>query len=166
MKWGCGILAAAMLLTGCAAQPVYETIGDVWANEVSTGQPARLEFGVPEDVELAVMESDGSSKCYQIGNWMLWTEVRPGGDLQATLAALTGLDAPEVISHPLGAYDCAQTAWAVSDEEGDTVLRAAVISDGEYHYCLTLRAPQQEARQAGTLFAQVLGNVYLNDTAP
>ena len=161
------IIVILLLLTGlwgCSAEPVYETIGNVWDNPQLQSTPASIELAV-EGAQMAVMETDGNRKSYQVGNWMLWTEVRDGGDVLATMRDLTGLDDPQIISYPVGQYQCHETAWAVENEEGERVVRTAVISQGQYHYCLSIKAPQEEARQVGSFFTQLLKSVHINDTA-
>lgn len=160
------LLAALTILSGCAAEPVYETMGNVWAETQTEALPASIELGVPEDTQMEVMEQSESGACYQIGDWMLWTEVHQGGDILSTMRSLTGLEEPEIISYTSGAYPCHETVWAVGDDEGECIVRTAVLCHGPYHYCLSMKAPQEQARQMGQLFSQLLDNVYLNDTAP
>jgi len=155
------------MLTGCAAVPTYETIGNVWGNTPMEQVPASIEFGLPDDVQMEVMETTDSCKSYQVGDWMLWTEIHAGGDLLATMEMLTGLDADRlnIISYPQGRYQCHETAWSVCAEEGEYAVRTVVIPYGQYHYCLSLKAPVQDAEQAGNFFSGIVRNVYLNDTA-
>ena len=156
-----------LTLTGCGAEPTFETIGNVWDNPQAAQTPASIEFALPEDAQMEVMESTDDCKSYQIGDWMLWTEIVTGGDVMQTMENLTGMDADclNVISHPLGNYQCHETAWSAFDEEGESVIRTAVIPYGEYHYCLSLKAPKEDARKVGSFFSGILKNVYLNDTA-
>lgn len=158
-------LLVVLSMAGCAAEPTFETIGNVWDNPQPVDTPASIEFALPEDAQMEVMESNDACKSYQIGQWMLWTEVYSGGDVLATMAHLTGMEEPRIISHPLGQYQCHETAWSVSEEEGEYVIRTAVIPYGQYHYCLSMKAPMEDARQVGEFFAGILSNVYLNDTA-
>lgn len=160
-------LLAVLSITGCAAEPTFETIGNVWDNPQIRESPASIEFALPDDAQMEVMETADTGKCYQIGQWMLWTEILNGGDVAATMETLTGAsaDSLNIIEHPLGQYQCHETAWATSEEEGEYVIRTAVISKGEYHYCLSLKVPKEDARQVGSFFSGILRNVYLNDTA-
>lgn len=164
MKIGLLLLITALVLSGCTAEPTFETIGNVWENSHAEELPASIEFGLPDDIVMEVMESDDNCRSYQIGDWMLWTEICNGGDIAATMKMLTGMEDAEMISHPSGMYSCHETAWAVTEEEGEYVMRAAVIPKGAYHYCLSMKAPVEDARQMGEVFSQILENVYLNDT--
>lgn len=164
MKSYVGMLMIAIALSGCAAEPTFETIGNVWANTTAEELPASIEFGVPDDTQMEVMESNGSCRSYQIGEWMLWTEILDGGDIQETMQILTGMENPEMISHPSGAYQCYESVWTVTEEAGESVVRTGVIPKGAYHYCLSMKAPSAEAQQMGEAFRAILENVYLNDT--
>ena len=160
-------LLAVLTLTGCAAEPTFETIGNVWDNPQVQDSPASIEFALPEDAQMEVMESNDTCKSYQIGDWMLWTEIHEGGDVRATMQTLTGMEAEalNITTHPLGQYQCHETAWAASGDEGEYVIRTAVIPHGQYHYCLSLKAPKEDSRSVGNFFSRILRNVYLNDTA-
>ena len=160
-------LLTILTMTGCATEPTFETIGNVWDNPQMQASPASIEFALPDDAQMEVMESTDTCKSYQIGDWMLWTEIHSGGDVAATMETLTGIntDALNIISHPVGNYQCHETAWAASGEEGEYVIRTAVIPYGQYHYCLSMKAPKEDAQQVGSFFSGILRNVYLNDTA-
>lgn len=160
-------LLAILSMTGCAAEPTFETIGNVWDNPQIQDSPASIEFTIADDAQMEMMESTQTSKCYQIGQWMLWTEILSGGDVAATMETLTGIsaDALNIMEHPLGQYQCHETAWAYSAEEGEYVIRTAVIPQGEYHYCISLKVPMEDAQQVGSFFSGILRSVYLNDTA-
>ena len=153
-----------IILQGCGTQPVYETIGNVWENPQVQALPASIEFALPDDAQMEVMESTDSCCSYQVGDWMLWTEIRDGGDVMETIRSLTGMQEPVSIRHTTGQYPCYETAWSVVEEEGEYVLRTAVIPQGQYHYCLSIKAPQEDARQVGEFFTSVVKSVYLNGT--
>ena len=158
------LIFAVLMICGCTADPVYETMGNVWDNPQVQSEPASIEFGLPDDAQMEVMESDGLARSYRIGEWMLWTEICNGGDVEATMEALTGLEDPRIISHPAGVYTCYETAWAVGEEAGEFLVRTAVIPKGQYHYCLSIKYPQEDAVQVGSFFTEILNNVSLKNT--
>ena len=155
-----------MLLGGCGAQPVYETVGDIWQSGAEPEVPASLNFALPDDASMEVLESLDSCKSYAIGNWVLYTQILEGGDVAQTMYALTGTDTAEPIFHPVGAYDCYESVCSVMEEEGEYVIRTAVIPKGAYHYCLSIKSPAAEARPMGAFFGKLLKNVSITDTAP
>lgn len=166
MKQILGLVLLSGLLWGCAAQPMYETVGDVWSDG-STGEvPASVHFALPDDAQMEVMESLDSCKSYRIGNWILWTQVLDGGDVQQTLRLLTGVDTAQPVCHSIGAYECYEAVCSVMEEEGEFVIRTAVIPRGAYHYCLSIKSPVKEARTMGEFFSKLLKNVTITDTAP
>lgn len=161
-KW-ISLILTTLLLSGCGAEPVYETIGDVWANDEPVFAPAGIEFAAPEDAQMEVMEGDSGEKIYRIGDWELWTGTYTAGDLSATLEEVTGLQSGNltVISRQVGNYACHETAWTTTGEDGTWVAQTAVIEDGGYHYALSMMVPQEDADQLGRFFTQVLGSVNL-----
>ena len=157
-----------LCMAGCGAEPVYETIGNVWDNEQTVHSPSVIEFALPEDAQMEVLGNTDTGAVYQIGQWTLWTQVLEGGDVPRSMETLSGLkkDRLQIISHPLGSYSCYEAVWSAAEEEGETLVRTAVIPYGPYHYCLSLKAPAEQGEQAGGLFSGILENVYLNDTTP
>ena len=157
------LFLAALLLSGCGAEPVYETIGNVWENDEPVFAPAGMEFAVPEDAHMEVVEGSSGEKIYRIGDWELWTGTYSAGDLSATMEEITGLESGNltVISRRVGAYDCHETAWTTTGEDGTWVARTAVIEEGGYHYALSMMVPQEDADQLGSFFSQVLASVNL-----
>ena len=160
-------LVGILLLSGCASEPVYETIGDVWENTEPVVSPGRMEVPLPEGAEMEVLEANGDG-FYRVGDWELWTKVLSGGDLKKTLAALSGMDADSltVIDRNLQGYDCHETTWTVSSEDGIHVVRAGILDDGNYHYCLCVSVPEEEAGEAGEVFSQILQSVTIRNTDP
>lgn len=161
-----GLLLAAML-SGCGVEPVYETIGDVWGQAEPAVSPGRMRVLLPEGAEMEVMDGNGDS-FYRVGDWDLWTRVLSGGDINKTLETLSGLDAGclTVIDHKLGDYQCHETTWSATAEEGTQVIRAGILDDGSYHYCLCVSVPQEDATQVDELFEQVLEGTSIIHTAP
>lgn len=160
-------LAFALVLSGCAAEPVYETIGDVWEQTEPVVSPGRMEVPLPEGAEMEVMEANGDG-FYRVGDWQLWTKVLSGGDLKKTIQALSGMDADAltVIQRKMGDYVCYETTWTAAAEDGTQVLRAGILDDGTYHYCLCISVPQEDAGEAGAVFGQVFRSVTITNTAP
>ncbi len=132
-----------LLLTGCAAQPVYETLGDVWAEPVAAAQIREVQLSLPEDTAQPVLQGEQGSQIFICQDYEVWVETVPGGDMNGTLCAVTGREQQDLTvlktqENGVSRYDC---AWSATDEEGERVARTAVLDDGTYHYCLTALWP-------------------------
>lgn len=158
--------AAALLLSGCAAEPVYETIGDVCGNTEPVAAPGEITFA-PPDGAARETSADGSGRnIYTVGAWEIWTQVYPGGDIRATMEQITGLGAQAltVMERQANGMACYETAWTTTGENGSLVGRAAVMDDGNYHYCLGLLVPEDQAEGIGEVFSQLLTTVTVTNT--
>lgn len=158
---------AALLLTGCAAEPVYETIGDVWANSEPVSAPGMIEFAMPDGAQMEVLE-ESASRCYTVGEWEIWTQVCPGGDIRSTMAQVTGIgaDALTIVTRQMQGMACYETAWSTTGEDGMKVGRTAVMDDGNYHYCVSVTVPETDANEVAEFYGQILDSVTVSDTAP
>jgi len=155
------------MLSGCGGEPVYETIGDVWEQTEPAARPGRMEVPLPEGTQMEVMDGLGDSY-YRVGSWDLWTNVLPGGDVKKSIQTLSAMntDTLTVLKRSRGELECFETTWSVVSEEGQRVVRAGILNDGTYHYCLCISAPEEEAEDAGEVFAQILREVRITNTEP
>ena len=161
----CAILAG--FLSGCSVGPDYETIADVWEETRSAVNPGRLELPLPEGAEMEVMESSGDS-FYSVGSWDLWTKVLSGGDMERTLETISSVNAENMttVKRNMGAVSCTETVWSVASEEGQRDVRAGVLDDGGYHYCICLSAPEEDAEEAAQVFRELLSSARIIHTEP
>ena len=141
------LIIAGMLLTGCSA-PVYETLGEV--EHVSATQPRQRKtvLEIPEDA--AILTASGGDMLYTCGGYTMSLQSLAAGDLSSTVRALSGYDLSqltilETVCEDHTRYDW---VWTSAGEMGDVVCRAAVLDDGNYHYCLTVST---EAEKAGAM---------------
>ena len=152
-------------MAGCGTQVVYETIGNSCEEPQPVAQPCELQLRLPEGTVMETMDADGSGY-YTLGQWEIWTRVLPGGDLHQTLQTIAPVD-PDgltLIKREINGYECVETTWSAAGEEGESVVRAGVIQDGGYHYCICLCVPQSDAREAEELFGQIFRTAVLTDT--
>lgn len=156
-----------LILTGCAAEPVYETIGDVCGNTEPVSSPGSIDFALPDGAQMQVLEDETDSKSYAVGNWEIWTQVHPGGDIQSTMEQVTGLSAQAltVIQRRVQDMACYEAAWSTTGEDGMKVGRTAVLDHGDYHYCISVMVPEEDASEVGDFFSQILDSVTISDTA-
>lgn len=141
------ILLCLCLLTGCS-EAVYETLGNVEHVSATVPQGRNVVLTLPSDA--AVLTASGGDTMYVCGDYSLALQTLAGGDLQATIRSVSGFDKGQLTVMETKCYDHKRydLVWTAAGEGGDTVCRAAVIDDGNYHYCLTAMA---DAATAGTL---------------
>lgn len=167
MKKICLLLALSLTLGGCASEPVFETIGNVYDQTQTVSAPGTIEMALPDGATMEV-SAEESLKRYQIGDWQVWTEIHPGGDVMATLETVTGLDGSKltVIESSRRGLQCHETAWSTAGETGHMAARTVVAEDGNYHYCISLAVPEADAAQLDAFLDQVLGSITITNTGP
>lgn len=143
MKKCCLILVFALVLTGCAAAPTFETLGDVNAAP-AIREEREVRVSVPEGAQ-ALRGATGT--IYLCEGYEVTVEVLSGGNLSGTFESLTGfgtddLTVIETAAGEVSRYEC---VWSAAGEGGDTVGRAVVLDDGIYHYCVTVSANADDA---------------------
>lgn len=153
-----------VLLCGCSAQTVFETVEDVPV--VQAAATARqLKLTLPEEAAIETMESPAGS-LYICDGYTVSLQTLEGGDLDRSIRALTGLsgDALTVIKTRYADLSRYDTVWTSASESGDQTGRLAILDDGAYHYAVTVMA---DARDAGGLTGQwneLLGSIELVST--
>ena len=138
----------ALLLSGCASQPTFETVEDVYAQPVSV-QTRQMALTLPEGAAALTVQSDSSGNLYFCDGYTVAVQVLPSGDLNETLRATTGFDKEELTlmqTQPGGIkrYDW---VWVAAGEGEEQVCRGALLDDGVSHYVLTCMTGQTQAQQ-------------------
>ena len=146
MKKVCCIVLMILMLTGCAAGETIETIADDMV--FSQAAPGEIQVSLPEETVLPVMETE-AGKLYICRDFEVSVQTLAGGDLDATVRTLCGfglgdVNVLETEADGLTRYDF---VWSSAGELGDQVGRAAILSDGVYHYCVTAMAPEGKAKE-------------------
>lgn len=149
-KWWTWVFVP-VLLTGCAAEPVFETVEDSWMEPVLAPEARQIQVALPENTAVPVLQQEDGSRVYLTEDFEIRVETVPSGDLNGTLLALTGREKDSLTllttqQEELTRYDC---AWVTTGEEAQQVAHTAVLDDGDYHYCLTVlwNADQTESLQ-------------------
>lgn len=142
------ILTAA-LLTGCGAQPTFETVGDAMDQPVSAAA-ASILLELPNDFSEPVFGSDTSDHIYIGEDFTVMLQTVPAGDLNGTLESCTGysrdgLTVVETEKYGLKSYAC---TWSAAGEGTEQICRMEILDDGSFHYVLTVMA---DADKAGEL---------------
>lgn len=142
------MILAALLLTGCGAEPVYETVSDDLVQPVAAVMQ-QTALQLPEGAAVSVMQNDQTGSIYFCDDYTLTLQTVEGGDLNATLLQTTGYskDALKLIETQPGDYTRYDCVWTTVGEGEEQVNRAAILDDGCYHYILTCMTPASKAEQ-------------------
>ncbi len=152
--WILVILAA--LLTGCTAVPTFETVEDVYMPQEKPEAKAVL-LQVPQGAQ--VLESSAGT-LYLCDGFEIVVQTMDSGDLDETIRAVTGFgeDALTVLetgTSDLARYEC---AWSAAGEAGQSVARAVVLDDGDYHYCLSVMASAERVGELAKQWQDILNS--------
>lgn len=142
-----------LLLTGCGAQPTFETVGDLQVTE-DTPPVQQVLLELPKDAQLQTAGTDSLDKLYLCDGFTVSLQTLEAGDLDRTLRSTTGYGRQELtLLQTSGAeqerYRC---VWATAGEGQTQVGKTCIVDDGSYHYVLTVLVPEEDA---GELAAQV-----------
>jgi len=160
MKKICLLIVFVFMLAGCQAAPTFETVEDVYAPQAQSA-PRRVALELPADVQTIAGDS---GKLYLCDGYDITVETFLSGDLNSTVQQLTGF-APATLTMLQTAtsdarrYEC---VWTAAGESGDTVGRAVVLDDGQYHYCVTVMAQAAAAGELSGDWQKLLNSVHLN----
>ncbi|MBQ3504360.1 MAG: hypothetical protein IJA75_06625 [Oscillospiraceae bacterium] len=137
MKKWLVILMTAVLLTGCGSRETLETIADELVIPVMA-QPKQTRVKLPGEAALPTLESD-NGRLYLCSNYEISLQTLAGGDLDATLQAVTGYGREKltVLESLRSDLPCYEFSWSCAGESGDRVGQGIILDDGTYHYCLT-----------------------------
>lgn len=135
-KW---ILVLLMiLLTGCSAEETFETVADEQMIPVMA-QPRFICVDLPGETALPVIEND-HGRIYVCNDYEIVLQTVESGDLEETVQMLSGLSQNDITMMETGSegIDRYEFVWAAAGEGGDQTGRAAILDDGNYHYCLSV----------------------------
>ena len=134
------ILLLCALLCGCASAPTFETLGEDIHQAVNTWK--QTVVSVPEGAKEVACENGSYRVC---DTFDLQVQTLPGGDLNATVHALSGYDASAltVLTSGMGQMVRYEWVWTAMSEAGQMLCRSLVLDDGAYHYCLTAIGPAE-----------------------
>ena len=141
------IAGIALLLTGCGAEPTFETLSDEYVQPVSV-QTRQMALTLPEGAALTV-QSDTEGNLYFCDGYTVAVQVLPSGDLNETLRGATGFGKEELKlmqtqTDGVKRYDW---VWVAAGEGEDQVCRGALLDDGISHYVLTCMAGESQSQQ-------------------
>lgn len=132
------LVLCCLMLVGCGQVEAAETICDEPEQQVLAA-PREVRLNLPGEAVACAMESD-SGRLYLGDGYEVMVQTLSGGDLDATIQALTGFRQEDItVIQTKGDYPRRwEFAWAAAGENGQRVGRGMVIDDGSYHYCLSV----------------------------
>ena len=160
-KLGIWVLAVVLLLCGCEATPVYETLSGV---DLTGEHPVmkQMHFVLPEDAAVQTV-SGSTGRIYLCDGYEIMAETFESGDLDKTLRNLTGFsrDALTIMRTKVDGVDSYSCAWTSVGENGEQVGRTVIFDDGGYHYCLSVTAPVQNVLALQPVFQELFDSFVL-----
>jgi hypothetical protein len=128
----------ALLLCGCGAEETMETVADEIVVP-ALAQMRSIYVELPSETASPAVES-GADRLYQCETYDIRVQTLSAGDFNSTVRSLSGYDKDSLtVMHTVrDGFDCYEFVWACAGESGDQVGRAMVLSDGSYHYCVSV----------------------------
>lgn len=153
----------ALMLTGCKAEPTFETLGEIPIENVSA-EAQQIVISLPTSAK-ATEKTETGGEIYLCDGYTLLVETKESGDLRKTLQEVTGydrsnLDVIETMQGDVQRYSC---VWTSAGEEELQVGRTCVLDDGHYHYVLTALADESKSGELQEAWRQLFGSFYLVD---
>lgn len=137
------LLMAAVLLCGCSAEQTLETVTDaLW---ISTIAPQKeLSVTLPDTAGKTALAAEDGAQLYFCDGYTLSIQTTPAGDMTQTIRTLCGYDREKltVMETKLAGWKRYDWTWTSAGEGSVQVGRAAVLDDGDYHYCVTAMADE------------------------
>lgn len=150
-----------LLLSGCSAEETFETVADELVQSVSA--PVRQMLAVlPEEAAAPASEND-AGKLYQCDGYEIILQTLPSGDLNATIQSISGYirDNVTVMGTRTQDYKRYEFVWASAGETGDRIGKAAILDDGNYHYCLSVLSDVDRAEEYAQVWSEMFDSFTL-----
>lgn len=153
--------ALALLLSGCGAKETLETVSDTIIEPVPAA-PAQISVRLPDNAVAPVLESE-SEQVYLCEDYEIVVETHASGDLDATIAAISGYDREQLTvmqtqQDGVARYDF---VWVSAGETGDRLGRAVILDDGSYHYCMSVLRDAENQEKSQVVWSDVFASFSL-----
>ena len=160
------MILVPVLLLGCAAEPVFEKVEDVYGDALPA--VAQVQVLMPETASVMATAGDGSGQIYFCDGYTLTVQTLAGGDMDRSIRSLTGYgrDGLTVMETLRDGIPCFTCAWTSAGEHGDQVGRLVLLDDGVWHYAVTVMADAGRAGELTEEWDQILSSVTLQRTDP
>lgn len=152
-------------LVGCSARETFETVDDTLAQPVMA--PMRqVQLLLPNEAVTPTMENGENGRIYLCDGYTVMVQTFLTGDLNGTLQQVTGfpresLTLMETSQEGITRYEC---AWSSMGEGENQVCRCAVLDDGNYHYVVTVMAPESQAGAYLETWQNLMSSITLRGT--
>ena len=166
MKTVCLVLMILLLLTGCGAAPVWETVEDfvpevpvsAWQEDART-----VQIRVPEGTVLA--EAADGYQLYEAGELLIETSTFLASDLDTAVRRLSGYERDRLMILQTTKFDLPeyQFAWYSQTEEGGRLCRADLVMDGMTCYAVVCSTPEAAGDSYDTQSRQVFASFDLSE---
>lgn len=163
MKKFCVALVLCLGLSGCAAAETFETLGQVEHDRAEAPAMGKINLTLPQSAAAEVF-ANRQDRMYDCGSYTLMVQTLSAGDLARTVETICGYS-PEnltIMESETGKNSRYEWVWTAAGEGGDVLCRAAVLDDGDYHYCLYAMASAEQAGQLQTEWTQVFASFSLS----
>ncbi len=165
------LVLAAVVLSGCAAQYVWETVDDTLpAQAASVLEGAyRLDFDVPDDALAPVFSDDGTTASYEQTNGLYEISAQTilSSSLDGVIRRLSGFEPEQVQVLKTRRFGLPeyQFAWYQTGAEGGQLCRADVLCDGITYYALTFSVNEEAAAEYDAAARHVFESIVLNSNS-
>lgn len=151
MKKVCVWIGLCLLLCGCTAD-TFETLGPIAYESPQQPTMGTVQIDLPESAVAAAF-ADETETVYECDGYTLMVQTWSSGDVEGSIKALSGFSSEHLtlIESATQTGKRYEWVWTAAGEQGDVVCRAALLDDGNYHYCLCAIAP---AKTVGAVQAE------------
>ena len=152
------LLLMTVLLAGCAPEETFETVVDELVLP-AMAQPGYICVELPGETAMPVIEND-NGRVYVCNDYEIVLQTLTAGDLESTITEISGLTSSDVtvVKTMAGGISRYEFVWAAAGETGDQTGRAAILDDGNYHYCMTVLRSAEDAEKTQVNWDQVFSS--------
>ena len=156
------LLVLCFLLTGCSTADTFETLGQIQHQQENPVRSSSICISLPDSA--AAETFGGQELVYDCDGYTLALQTLSAGDLEATVQSLSGFDLEKltVMESRAGEYKRYDWVWTAAGSEGQLLCRAAVLDDGNYHYCVYTMAPAAKAGELTQQWNAIFGSLELD----
>ena len=156
------VTALALLLGGCGAEETLETISDDIPAQPVLAEVREISVRLPDNAVAPVLESD-SEQVYLCEDYEIVIETHASGDLNATIAAISGYEPSQLTVMQTQQGDAARYdfVWVSAGESGDRLGRAVILDDGNYHYCMSVLRDAENQKKSQVVWSDVFASFSL-----
>lgn len=160
------LIGFVLLLSGCAASETFETLGPVIHQSEELPAMAAVELSLPDSASAQTF-GGATDALYECDGYTIVRQTLASGDFYSTMRTLSGCSPEDLTVLESGTPDTRRYdwVWTAVGEDGDLICRAAVLDDGNYHYCVCTIAPATEAGKLTQAWNALFASFRLEESA-